>query len=319
MMFPAALLTLLGAVTTLSLATPVKRTVSHGAVINRDFPDPGLMRNSDGVWYAYSTSSRSGLVPMAKSTDFKTWSTPTNVLTGVGPWATGAVWAPDVREINPTSYVMYYTARRKTGPGNDHCIGVATATHPAGPFHPRASPLICDLAHGGVIDASGFQGPGGARYVLWKVDGNSAGKPTPIKIQHVGADGVTLQGTPMTLITNDPVDGGLVEAPSMIYWDGWFYLFFSSNSYNSLKYDISYAVSRSAVGPFKKVHAPNAPFLVSGKFGTAGPGGATAINVLNKYVNIAFHSDINGKDASGGRAMWAISNVCLGNGVAKAC
>ena len=42
-----------------------------------------------------------------------------------------------------------------------------------------------------------------------------------------------------------------------------FYLFFSSNSYNSLKYDISYAVSRSAVGPFKKVHAPNAPFLTT--------------------------------------------------------
>ena len=93
MMFPATLLvTLLGVVSTLSLATPVKRTVSHGAVINRDFPDPGIMRNSDGVWYAYSTSSGSGLVPMAKSTDFKNWTTPTNVLSGVGPWATGWVY-----------------------------------------------------------------------------------------------------------------------------------------------------------------------------------------------------------------------------------
>ncbi len=127
--------------------------------------------------------------------------------------------------------------------------------------------------------------------MLWKVDGNSAGKPTPIKIQRVRPDGVTLLGAPTTLITNDPVDGGLVEAPSMIYWDGCecyrvsvqlgarseaemcadmgggactgYYLFFSSNSYNSLKYDISYAVSRSATGPFNKVHGPNAPFLVS--------------------------------------------------------
>ena len=148
------------------------------------------------------------------------------------------MWAPDVREISPTNYVMYCerclpassprtfanhradTAHRKGGPGNDHCIGVATATHPAGPFHPHPNPLICDLAHGGAIDASGFQGPGGARYVMWKVDGNSAGKPTPIKIQHVAADGFTLQGQPTTLITNDPIDGGLVEAPSMIYWDG---------------------------------------------------------------------------------------------------
>ena len=42
MMFPTTLLTLLGVVSTLSLATPVKRTVSHGAVINKDFPDPGI-------------------------------------------------------------------------------------------------------------------------------------------------------------------------------------------------------------------------------------------------------------------------------------
>ena len=96
-------------------------------------------------------------------------------------------------------------------------------------------------------------------------------------------------------------------------------MFFSSNSYSTLAYDISYAVSQSVTGPFTKVQAPNAPFMTSGQHGTAGPGGATAINVLDQYVNMAFHSDINGKNSSGGRAMWTVSNVCLGNGVAKAC
>ncbi|PIL25288.1 hypothetical protein GSI_13177 [Ganoderma sinense ZZ0214-1] len=319
MIFPTTLLTLLGVVTTLSFATPVKRTVSNGAALNKDFPDPGIMRNSDGVWYAYSTSTGSGLVPMSKSTDFATWSTPTNVLSSVGSWATGAVWAPDVREITSGHYVMYYTARRSSGPSNDHCIGIATATSPAGPFTPNTSPLICDLDNGGAIDASGFEAPGGGLYILWKVDGNSIGKSTPIKIQHVGANGYDLLDTATTLITNDPIDGGLVEAPSMIYWDGWYYLFFSSNNYNTLKYDISYAVSQSVTGPFTKVQAPNAPFLVSGQYNTAGPGGATAINVLNQYVSMAFHSDINGQNASSGRAMWTISNVCLGGGVAKPC
>ena len=98
-----------------------------------------------------------------------------------------------------------------------------------------------------------------------------------------------------------------------------YYLFFSSNSYNTLAYDISYAVSQSVTGPFTKVQAPNAPFLTSGTDGTAGPGGATAINVLDQYVNMAFHSDINGQNASGGRAMWTITNACLSGGVAKAC
>ena len=95
MIFPATLLTLLGVVTTLSFATPVRRTVSNGAALNADFPDPSIMRNSDGVWYAYSTSSGAGLVPMSKSTDFKTWSARTNVLSSVGAWATGWVYSDD--------------------------------------------------------------------------------------------------------------------------------------------------------------------------------------------------------------------------------
>jgi hypothetical protein len=43
-------------------------------------------------------------------------------------------------------------------------------------------------------------------------------------IQHVGANGYDLVGSATQLITNDPVDGGLIEAPSMVYWQGckWF-------------------------------------------------------------------------------------------------
>ena len=42
-----------------------------------------------------------------------------------------------------------------------------------------------------------------------------------------------------------------------------YYLFFSSNVYNTLYYDISYAVSQSVTGPFTKVQGPNAPFLTT--------------------------------------------------------
>jgi hypothetical protein len=70
------------------IASPVKRMVSNGAVINRDFPDPGIMRDSFGTWYAYSTSSASGLVPMSKSVDFVTWTPSANVLPNI-PWADG--------------------------------------------------------------------------------------------------------------------------------------------------------------------------------------------------------------------------------------
>lgn len=70
------------------LAFPSRRTVSNGAVINQDFADPGLMRDSSGTWYAFSTSSSSGLVPMSKSTDFANWTSPRSVLNSI-PWADG--------------------------------------------------------------------------------------------------------------------------------------------------------------------------------------------------------------------------------------
>nr|VWO96464.1 Levansucrase (EC (Beta-D-fructofuranosyl transferase) (Sucrose 6-fructosyl transferase) [Ganoderma boninense] len=344
------LITLLTTVTSIAFAAPapaksntnnnLKKSVVHQAT-SFSFADPGLIfTTSDKTWRAYSTSSSHGLVPMVKSTDFKTWSQPKNVLSSVGSWATGAVWAPDVRRIKEGHFVMYSiarstveaaphphvrylrlhhgysdTAQRKTGPSNDHCIGIATSSSAEGPFTPLSKPLICDLANGGVIDASGFEAPGGALYILWKVDGNSAGKSTPIKIQHVGANGYDLLGEPTTLISNDSSDGGLTEAPSMVYWDGWYYLFYSTHNYNTLGYDVKYAVSQKLNAPFKKVSS----FLSSGNFGTAGPGGLTAINVANKYINMAFHSDINGKSAGGGRAMWSISNLCFSKGVAKAC
>ncbi|KAJ6545813.1 hypothetical protein DFH09DRAFT_1321353 [Mycena vulgaris] len=92
--------------------------------------------------------------------------------------------------------------------------------------------------------------------------------------------------------------------------------FFSSNNFNTFFYDVSYAIAKSAIGPYAKVEAPNAPLLVSGKCGTAGPAGAAVTNVLDNHVNAFFHSDINGKNASGGREMWQIADLTLINGVA---
>ncbi|KAJ7896131.1 Arabinanase/levansucrase/invertase [Mycena leptocephala] len=254
-----------------------------GPVLNTDFPDPGL------------------ILPDGRA--------PWDALPNPGSWVSksnSAVWAPDVRQIKAASYVMYYTAFSTAN--NNHCIGAATSSTPAGPFTPQSAPILCDASPEVLSTLRDSKPPA--------VDGNSMGKSTPIFIQPLGADGFTLQGSATQLITDATVDGGIVEAPSLVYWNGWYYLFFSSNSYNSLSYDISYAVATSATGPYTKVQAPNAPLLTSGKCGTAGPGGATVINVLDQSVNAVFHSDINGKDASGGRAMWQIAGLTLSNGVA---
>ena len=113
----------------------------------------------------------------------------------------------------------------------------------------------------------------------------------------------------------------------------WYYLFFSSNVYSSTYYDISYAVCQNVTGPYTKAQTP---FLQTGNDSLTAPGGATVINVLSEctvfrpesncfadvlrldqYVNMVFHGDLNGKNISGGRAMWTAPRICLNNGVAS--
>ncbi|KAJ7343802.1 Arabinanase/levansucrase/invertase [Mycena albidolilacea] len=292
-----------------------------GPVLPLNFPDPALiLPNGQAPWYVYSTSSSHGKVPYATSHDFKTWTgVKGDALPNPGSWVSPlnpAVWAPDVRQITSTGYVMYYTAF--SAANGNHCIGAATSSTPAGPFKPQADPIVCDASGGGIIDASGFEAPGGALYLLWKVDGNSKGKSTPIFIQPLGANGYTLQGKATQLITNDPVDGGIVEAQSLVYWDGFYYLFFSSNHYNTLKYDISYAISKSVTGPYTKVqaHTRHCSFQANaGPRDRKGPPSSTCW--VDKYVNAVFHNDINGKNVSAGRSMWQITGLTLSNGIAS--
>ncbi|KAH9929715.1 glycosyl hydrolase [Fomitopsis serialis] len=292
-----------------------KRAVA-GPVIDHNFPDPGLIRTSDGVWYAYSTSSGGKNIPVATSRT----STPghRDALPNAGDWVDSSdagLWAPDVREITAGNYVMYYSVKPTSAA--HRCVAAATATSPTGPFTAPSGPLFCDDNEGGVIDISGFEAPGGGLYIVWKVDGNSIGSSnTPIRLRHVGANGYTVEGDVYTLIDRSAADGPLVEAPSLVYWDGWYYLFFSSNVYSSTYYDISYAVSQSVTGPYTKVQAPDAPFLVTGDDGLTAPGGATVINVLNQHVNMVFHADLNGENTHGGRGMYSAASICLKGGVA---
>ena len=179
---------------------------------------------------------------------------------------------------------MYYSAQ--INDGSTHCVGVATASSPGGPYEPQgSSPLACPTSQGGAIDANGFQDSDGTNYLLYKIDGNSIGnggdcgnsvapiQATPIMLQRMSADGITSDGSaPIQILDRSDADGPLVEAPSLVRVEdssstgGWLYfLFFSSNCYSSSLYDVSYAYSTSGVGgPYTKAQAPTAPLLQTG-------------------------------------------------------
>lgn len=198
-------------------------------------------------------------------------------------------------------FVMYYTARPTSNP-DVHCIGTATSKTVKGPYEAAEKPFACPVGPGGAIDPSGYKDLAtGLRYVVYKVDGNNRGNggecgntiepilSTPIQLQQVGSDGVSPIGEPVTILDRDASDGPLVEAPSLYRSvEGIYFLFFSSNCFDSSKYDIKYATATNILGPYVKASTP----LVRSGDGPNlnGPGGA---DISDNGTLLAFHANLN--------------------------
>lgn len=197
-----------------------------------------------------------------------------------------------------------------------------------GPYSPYPTPIICPLSAGGAIDPDGYKDPvSGKRYVVYKVDGNSIGHggacsnsaepivPTPILLQQVGSDGVSLIGAPTPMITNDAIDGSSVEAPTILYGAAQkiYFLLYNSGCYTTTSYSVRVASATSLYGPWKKA---STPFLVTGQ--TAAdvyiPGG---VDVTADGSKIVFHGDLNLGFFSGNgprdRGMFAAQIVTYAN------
>ena len=58
---------------------------------------------------------------------------------------------------------------------------------------------------------------GNTPHLIWKDDGNAVGGPTPIWIQQLAEDGLSLRGNRHLLITNNASswEGGVVEGPTL--------------------------------------------------------------------------------------------------------
>lgn len=283
-------------------ATPPPSSV-HLA-IDANFPDPSIWSEND-MWYAFATNDHGRNVQVAASKDFKKWDVLNGVdaLPKVGKWVNQkapAVWAPDVIRDDFGTYVMYYSANA-AGKGK-HCVGAATAKNITGPYVALDKPMFCDTKKGGAIDASGFLDyADGKRYVIYKVDGNSVGhgglcgntkspiQSTPLMLQPVGKDGITFAGKAVEILDRDVRDGPLVEAPSLVRTKaGKYVLFFSSNCYNTINYDIAYAVADHIAGPYTK----SGPLAVTGTDWLRAPGGAS---IAPDGKHMTFHADGPGR------------------------
>ena len=228
-------------------------------VLDEDFPDPALILAPDGYYYAYATQTlRDGQwvnIQVARSTDLIHWEHLGDALPDKPNWAhkTQDFWAPSVI-YDGTSYFMYYSATPDVchEPERGHCLAIATAASPAGPFVDMGMPLLLGMGFE-YIDPMAFDDPVSGKRLLYWGSGFQ-----PIKVQELAEDRISFApgSAPTDLVWPNPLEGAfprLVEAAWVIHRDGFYYLFYSGDNCcgPDAHYGVMVARSRSATGPFE--------------------------------------------------------------------
>ncbi len=223
-----------------------------------DFPDPSVIRVGQEYWATATSSEWAPYFPLLHSRDLIHWELKGPVFSERPEWAKSNFWAPEIAENNGT-YFIYYTARHRES--NRLAVAVATSSHPGGPYVDHG-PLV--MEEEGSIDAAPYTDADGVRWLLWKNDGNSVRKPTPIWLQRLSDDGLKLVGERRQILTNDtPWEGAVVEGPFVLRHGDYYYLFYSGGACcgRECTYALGVARAKSMAGPWEK--APTNPILAT--------------------------------------------------------
>ncbi len=241
-------------------------------IVPGDHPDPTIVQ-VDGVYWASATSGEwSPQFPLFRSSDLVHWTQEGSIFPVQPDWAEGSFWAPElVHDKVSGRSVAWYVAKKRGGP---LCIAVATATSTGGPYTDHGL-LICE--EDGSIDPCFMRNEHGAPYLIWKEDGNSADRPTPIWAQALTGDLLGLTGEKTQLITNDqPWEGKVVEGPFLLRREQRFYMFYAGNACCGRECNYAEGVARAdhLLGPWEK--SPDNPIIKANDHWRC-PGHGTAI------------------------------------------
>lgn len=266
--------------------------MSRLPVDRRDFPDPFVLNTGSGFW-AYATNGGGSNVQVLFSEDLVRWRNSLDALPALPFWAEpGNTWAPCVLHWKG-KYVLFYTCKEPRA--GRQAISVAIADRPGGPFVDAGrGPLVYQLEMGGSIDPSYIVDVDGSAYLVWKADSNALNRPSSIWLQRIGPGGTTLQGSPVELLRlgaawEDP----LIEAPSIVWSRGAYYLFYSANWWNSDRYAIGYATAPAVAGPYTRVTVTRPWFASDAQ--VAGPGGQEWFTDSAGQLRMAYHGWTPGK------------------------
>jgi len=145
-------------------------------ILPGDHPDPTIIRVGKTYWTTSTSGDWAPEFALYRSTDLHHWTAAGAVFPHTPAWAQGSFWAPELVS-DGGRVLVYYVARKRGGP---LCVAVATAANPAGPYEDHG-PILCEAD--GSIDPAFVRDEMGKPFLIWKEDGNSQGKPTPIWAQ----------------------------------------------------------------------------------------------------------------------------------------
>lgn len=264
-----------------------KTTVTSTAIKPGDHPDPSVIRVNGTYWAVATTSAWAPAFTLMSSEDLTTWQVRSAVFQKVPAWSDGNYWAPEIVQMDGI-YFVYYTAKNKKS--KRLCVAVAKAHRPEGPYKDHG-PLVCEKV--GSIDAATVIDETGQKFLLWKEDGNSQKKPTPIHLQRLSKDGTKLIGTKTATITNDvPWEKNLVEAPFVLKRNDFWYMFYAGSDCcgRECKYAVGVARAKTLLGPWEK--NPANPIVASNDLWKCPGHGSVVTNEKGQdiFVYHAYHA-----------------------------
>ena len=226
----------------LAASMSAQTAVYRNPIIDKNSPDPTILRADDGSFYLYATENTRN-VPIYHSTDLVNWNLLGTAFTDETrpKWnAKGMIWAPDINKIGD-KYVLYY-AKSVWGGEWEAGVGVAVANSPQGPFTDCGN--IIDSRKIGIqncIDPFYIE-DGGHRYLFW-------GSFHGIYGAELTADGLSLKPDSKPR----KVAGSFMEGAYIQRRGGYYYLFGSAGTCcegAKSTYRVTVGRSKNLFGPY---------------------------------------------------------------------
>ena len=245
------------------------RATYANPVFDHVAPDPSVVRDSDGVFWCYTTMTRYERrrvwAPVLRSVDLITWAFVGDALPRLPSWGHRASWAPHVERIGD-GYVMYLTVRDRAN--GTMQLGLAVSDRPEGPFDPFPDRLF-DAEHER-IDANVLVRANGERLLYWSEE-------NAVRVSRLSDDGLRTASGATTVLLPIGEEGtgydSVVEAPWTIEREDAIVLLTSGDvccTYAEPHYAVAASRARTWTGPFERyrgnpiLESTDPPFVAPG-------------------------------------------------------